>query len=102
MTEDIVERVARAVARETYGGGVPGVSLDHEEWSLCMTIARSTLLALREPTEGMVEAAFVAMNETPSGTWKRMKAEKLSPRELFAAKMRPRWTAMIDFALRER
>jgi hypothetical protein len=46
---EMIERVARAIARETYGGGVPGVSLDHEEWALCCNIARVTISAMRDP-----------------------------------------------------
>lgn len=65
-------------------------------------IAKAVLLALQEPTEGMLHAAFVAMNETPSGTWKRMKAEGQTPRRLFDVKMAPRWRAMIGYVLGER
>lgn len=48
-----------------------------------------------EPTDAMLKAAFVAMNETPSGTWKRMKEEGVTPRRLFDVKMVPRYRAMI-------
>ena len=51
-----------------------------------------------EPTPKMLKAAFAAMNATPSGEWKRMKAESKTPRELFDAKMRPRWVAMLAAA----
>jgi hypothetical protein len=54
-----------------------------------------TVVVPREPTEAMLKAAFVAMNRTPGGEWKRMKAEGKSPREIFDAKMRPRYAAMI-------
>lgn len=57
--------------------------------------ARAALSATREPTESMLDAAFVAMNKTPSGTWKRMKAEGQTPRRIFDVKMAPRWRAMI-------
>jgi hypothetical protein len=49
----------------------------------------------KEPDEASLHAAFVAMNATPSGTWKRMKAEKRTPKEIFVAKMIPRYRAMI-------
>lgn len=51
-----------------------------------------------EPTEAMLKAAFVAMNETPSGTWKRMKEEGVTPRRLFDVKMAPRYRAMLAAA----
>lgn len=51
-----------------------------------------------EPTPKMLKAAFAAMNATPSGEWKRMKAENKTPREIFDAKMRPRWSAMLAAA----
>jgi hypothetical protein len=56
------------------------------------------VLVPREPTEAMLKAAFVAMNETPSGTWKRMKAEGQTPRRMFDVKMAPRYRAMIAAA----
>jgi len=56
------------------------------------------VLVPREPTEAMLKAAFGAMNETPSGTWKRMKAEGQTPRRLFDVKMAPRYRAMIAAA----
>jgi hypothetical protein len=51
-----------------------------------------------EPTDAMLKAAFVAMNETPSGTWKRMKEEGVTPRRMFDVKMAPRYRAMIAAA----
>lgn len=51
-----------------------------------------------EPTEAMLKAAFAAMNATLSGEWKRLKAENKTPREIFDAKMRPRWSAMLAAA----
>lgn len=56
------------------------------------------VLVPREPTEAMLKAAFVAMNDTPSGTWKRMKAEGVTPRRMSDVKMAPRYRAMIDAA----
>lgn len=63
-------------------------------------LARAAVEAMREPSEAMLRGAFVAMNETPGGTWKTMKAEGATPRRLFDVKMAPRWRAMIDAALR--
>lgn len=67
--------------------------------------ARSAVIAVLESVRDMppvaMKAAWVAMNETPSGTWKRMKAEKLAPKELFAAKMGPRWSAALDALIAE-
>ncbi len=56
------------------------------------------VLVPREPTGAMLKAAFAAMNATPSGTWKRMKAEARHPIQIFNAKMRPRWSAMLSAA----
>lgn len=56
------------------------------------------VLVPREPTEAMLKAAFVAMNDTPSGTWKRVKAEGQTPRRLSDVKMAPRYRAMIAAA----
>lgn len=56
------------------------------------------VLVPREPTGAMLKAAFSAMNATPSGTWKRMKAEARHPIQIFNAKMRPRWSAMLAAA----
>lgn len=103
----LIERVARALARADgcnpddpayvrYPGG--------HAFGLCwrdkyQTKAVAAIEAMREPTEAMLKAAFVAMNATPSGTWKAMKAEGVTPRRLFDVKMAPRFRAMIDAAL---
>ena len=50
----------------------------------------------RDPSPAMLKAAWSAMNATPSGEWKRLKASGASSRELFDAKMIPRWQAMVD------
>lgn len=55
----------------------------------------------REPTPAMLKAAWTTMNQTPGGEWKRLKAAGLPPRELFDAKMIPRWRAMVDAAEKE-
>ena len=52
----------------------------------------------REPTDKMLKAAFVAMNQTPAAEWKAMKAANLSPRAISDAKMAPRYRAMISAA----
>ncbi len=51
-----------------------------------------------EPTEEMLRAAFAAMNATPRGTWKAMKAAGESPRRMFDVKMAPRYRAMLASA----
>jgi hypothetical protein len=105
----MVERVARALVRkrveleiEADGFAVP----TNPEFYADLVVdeadraeARAAIEAMREPTEEMLKAAFVAMNETPSGTWKAMKAEGVTPRRLFDVKQAPRWRAMIDAAL---
>lgn len=65
-------------------------------------IARAALLAIREPSEGMLRAAFVEMNRTPGRRWKQMKSEAKPEREIFDAKERPRFTAMIDAILADK
>jgi len=67
----------------------------------CREVYEAVLLSVREPSAKMLHAGFVSMNQTPSGEWKRLKAAKLSPKELFVAKMTPRFTAMIDGLLAE-
>lgn len=56
--------VAAAVARE----------LNTSDWQLCLRIARAAVLALREPTPGMLEAAVPMVpdwGELPDD-WRRM------------------------------
>lgn len=89
---NMLEKVAEAIAAE--------MAKNAEGYTTPEEIARAALLALREPDEGMLHAGFVAMNETPGGQWKRMKAEGVTPRRMFDVKMVPRWQAMIDQALR--
>lgn len=89
----MLKKAATAIAEARYGMGCPV----YEEEFLA---ARAVLEALRDPDDATLHAAFAAMNETPSGTWKRFKAENLMPKELFVAKMVPRWQAMIDHILR--
>ena len=55
-------------------------------------------LVPEKPTDKMLKAAFVAMNQTPAGEWKAMKAANLSPRAISDAKMAPRYRAMISAA----
>jgi hypothetical protein len=92
---------AEAVARRDRLGLSEALTLNQ---TACVHAARSAILAtlrgVREADGGMMRRAFAAMNDTPSGTWKRLKAEKLPERELFAAKMHPRYTAMIDHLIK--
>ncbi len=94
MGDSMVERVARALraAMPEYDG------LNQDQWR---DMARAAIEAMREPTETMLHDAFVAMNETPSGTWKAMKAAGTSPRCMFDVKMAPRYRAMITAALKD-
>lgn len=87
MREKIARAIARAVDEEMYW--------DSPSF---LRAADNALNALMEPTEGMLKRSFAAMNETPSGEWKRLKAAGLTERQLFDAKMRPRYTAMIRAA----
>jgi hypothetical protein len=67
-----------------------------------LTMVRAVLLAIREADDRMLNAAFNEMNMTPGRTWKAMKAAHASEREIFHAKHKPRYTAMIDAILNER
>lgn len=91
-TEAVEEKMAEILLSLERGAVVP----DRYE-----SVARAVLMAVREPDDRMLKAAFVEMNRTPGGTWKRMKAENATPREMFDAKERPRFTAMIDAILNE-
>lgn len=84
--DDIEERVARVVERS---------------WRKHVANARACLQALMDVDDKTLHAAFVAMNETPGGTRKEMKAQGKTPKELFVAKMIPRWQAMIRSLLGE-
>jgi hypothetical protein len=63
---------------------------------------RAALEVLREADDKMLNAAFKEMNLTPGKTWKAMKASRASEREIFHAKHKPRYTAMIDAILNEK
>ena len=101
---DMIERVARAIDPNAWAaidrGALRAESVPAAREMLFVT-ARRAIEAFREPTADMIHAAFVEMNRTPSGEWKRMKVDGLSPKDQFVAKMRPRWIAMIDAALKE-
>lgn len=92
-----MERLCKAWVDATHG--ISGYHITH--LNLARPVVRAILQAMREPSEGMLHAAFVEMNATPSGTWKALKAANVSPERLFVAKMRPRWQAMIDRLLAE-
>lgn len=101
---EMINRVAKAVLAEYYAiateamaGGSVGIS--HTDIT-SRRIARAAIKAMSEPTEAMLKAAFVAMNETSSGAWKRMKSEGVTPRRLFDVKMAPRYRAMMAEALK--
>lgn len=96
-----LEAMARAICAAA--GRDPDLCRDAPipEWRSYVPHARAALLSLMEPSEAMLHRAFVVMNETPSGTWKRMKAEGQTPRRLFDVKMAPRWRAMIRHVLGE-
>lgn len=101
MTE-MVERVARAILRarhRTCCEGRPIAEFRPSEFD--RDEARAAIAVMEIPTEGMLRAAFVEMNKTPSGTWKAMKAANETPRALFDAKMVLRFTAMISAALKD-
>lgn len=92
------ERLARALAKcrdyqdwDVVGDGIPA-------WKLFESDAAAVLDELMTPTEGMLKQSFAAMNDTPSREWERLKAAGLTKRQMFDAKMRPRYTAMIKAA----
>lgn len=105
---EMIERVARALHQEIAGSD-PDELIHHpaqksweaptrRRWEQWEEAARTVIEAMGEPTEAMLRAAFVAMNETPGGQWKQMKAEGVTPRRLFDVKMAPRYRAMIAAA----
>jgi len=67
-----------------------------------LTMVRAAFETAREASDGMLNAAFDEMNLTPGKTWKAMKASHASEREIFHAKHKPRYTAMIDAILNEK
>lgn len=83
-----------ASCMETLGGSEPE---DMRQGYL--DLARAALEAVREADDLMLKAAFAEMNRTSGRTWKQMKAGNATPREMFDAKERPRFTAMIDAIL---
>lgn len=110
MTNPTLERAARALfdsymslAYTKADAEFPTPDVVEEIWQEgrdgFIQSARAVLFAVREPDGKMLKAGFAAMNATPSGTWKRMKAEARHPIQIFNAKMRPRWSAMIDAIL---
>lgn len=104
---EMVERVALAMWRKreesfpkfTRRMDPDGLDRSSGAWAVMLLQAQAAVEAMREPTEAMLRGGFVAMNETPGGTWKAMKAEGATPRRLFDVKMAPRWRAMIDAAM---
>lgn len=96
---EMIERVAIAIRVARMGPEREWHTINEELREEYRRYARAAIEAMREPSSSMLKAAFVAMNETPGGEWRRMKAENLSPREIFDAKMVPRWQAAIDAAL---
>lgn len=76
MREDMVERVAKAIAHAVWRQSDSGTPPKWSEWR---DEARAAIEAMREPTKAMVEAGTVALHFRPAG--------------LVA------WGAMIDAAL---
>ena len=92
----MLEKMAVAMAR--MDDCDPAAVTNPRYWGL----ARAALQAIRVPDDRMLRAAFVEMNRTPGRTWKQMKSEAKTEREIFDAKTRPRHTAMIDAILNEK
>jgi hypothetical protein len=67
MTESMVERIARALAKIEYGhvGGDSGDNLvtGTPNWRFCVTRARAVLEALKTPTESMAMAGLWQLQE---------------------------------------
>lgn len=105
-----LERVARAIA-DAGGVGDDYVDVPIDEIftrqryigqkGRVERLARAALSALREPSEGMLEASYKAT--TTVSAEDRM-ATELEPRaaQRHAIKMRRRWQAAIDFILSEK
>lgn len=56
-----LEKVARAIHREEAGNAE---DISGYDWTLCLPSARAALMALREPTNDMGEAAWVAFRDS--------------------------------------
>jgi hypothetical protein len=106
----MLEKMARAAAMTAVGDLPHGETTAEGLWEWMsddqrdkmVAIARAALDAIREADDKMLNAAFKEMNLTPGKTWKAMKALRASEREIFHAKHKPRYTAMIDAILNEK
>ena len=71
MTPEIVERVARAIMNAAAWSSF----WDEDDAKVLARAAiRATLDALAEPSEGMMQAAVSADDQTPRGEWRSMHA----------------------------
>lgn len=92
----ILEKVARGIYRESYRRCCNGELPDgnDQSWRSYLGEAHAALEALREPSEGMVEAGCDYINNEAS--WRSAREECAYP-----CHIRPTFEAMIDAALAE-
>lgn len=83
MSESMIERVAKAIAKARGGWHA-----DEGQWRSCEDEARAAIEAMRDPTEAMTLAMLQAW-ETPPGE------------DADSSDMTPNWKAAIDAALAE-
>lgn len=76
MTAEMVERVARAIGEALFGYYEPLEDGDSSSSAQARLAARTAITAMREPTEGMVEASNREwdgrMSHRSSGAWLAM------------------------------
>jgi hypothetical protein len=93
-----VEKVAKAIARSYIAADHQDDAVDRlveEQWTEWVAEARAALTALREPSEGMVEAMHRAYER--HGQSGGLRASRLSDDQLRAT-----YQAAIDYALSEK
>ncbi len=103
---EMVERVALAIWLKRESGLPARVrrlvpdDLDRTTgaWAHMLGLAEAAILAMREPTEGMIQAAWRhTENRTPA---ERMMYELADHKAAALSKFRRRYSAMVDEALR--
>lgn len=96
-----LEEIARAIYADRNGSGCkPWGNLPHSHKTPYLRDALAAVKAVREPTEAMVEAAWVGTKNVPPEA--RMAGELfMSARDLHNEKMKLRYGAMIDAIIAE-
>lgn len=102
--ESMIDRVAKVISMKLYGGYPVGVTSDrviNARWEQTRGLAREVIEAMRDPTEGMEEAADDPVHQElkDQGQFSIEKYGKLAFASYpFSTKV---WKAMINAALKE-